>query len=74
MFTPGRAQRLAAQLPVTDTAAAAARATDTAALKARIKKFKALEQFPDSPATAAVRGIQPRRVTRFPPLTARIGS
>jgi site-specific DNA recombinase len=63
VFTPGRAQRLAAQLPVTDAAAAAARTTDTAALKARIKKLdtaqaaqiKALEQIPDSPAAAAIR-------------------
>jgi hypothetical protein len=62
VFTPGRAERLAAQLPVTD-AQAAARTTQTAALKARIKKLdtaqaaqiKALEQIPDSLAAAAIR-------------------
>jgi hypothetical protein len=47
VFTPGRAQRLAAQLPVTDAAAAAARTTQTAALKARIKKLDTAQARPD---------------------------
>ncbi len=63
VFTPGRAELLAAQLPVTDADATARRDAETAALQARIRKIDtaqnaqitALEQIPDGPAAAAIR-------------------
>ena len=75
IFTPGRTELLAAQLPATDTDAAARRDTAAAALHARIKKLDtaqnaqitALEQFPDGPAAAAMRA---RIMDRFAQLHA----
>ncbi len=63
IFTPARNELLAAQLPATDTDAAARRDAAAAALTARIKKLDtaqnaqitALEQIPDGPAAAAMR-------------------
>jgi site-specific DNA recombinase len=64
VFTPGRAELLAAQLPATDAEAAQHRDAQAAALKARLRKIDtaqnaqitALEEIPDdSPAAPAMR-------------------
>jgi site-specific DNA recombinase len=58
LFTPGRAELLAAQFPASDTEATARRDTQAAALQAQIRKLEtqqnaqvtALEDVPDGPA------------------------
>jgi hypothetical protein len=63
VFTPRRAELLAAQLPATGKAAAARRDAQAEALQARIRKLDtaqnaqitALEDIPDSPAAPAMR-------------------
>jgi site-specific DNA recombinase len=63
LFSPGRAELLAAQLPATDAEATARRDQRAAALAAQIRKLDAqqnaqitaLEDIPDSPAAPAMR-------------------
>lgn len=73
IFSPGRAELLAEQLPATATEAAARRDTQAAALRATIKKLdgqqnaqnRALEDVPDGPAAAAMRARISDRFTEL---------
>jgi site-specific DNA recombinase len=73
VFGPGRAELLAAQLPVTDADAAADRDTQTAALTARLRQLEsaqnaqilALEQLPGDPADTAAAAMRARITARF---------
>ncbi len=73
IFSPQRTAHLAAQLPATDTDAAARRDAQAAALTARIRKLDtaqnaqitALEQIPDGQAAAAMRARIMDRFTQL---------
>ena len=78
VFGPGRAELLAAQLPVTDADAAADRDNRAAALTARLKQLDtaqnaqilALEQLPADPAGTAAAAMRTRITARFAELHA----
>ena len=73
VFGPGRAALLAAQLPATDAAAAAARDEQAAALAARLKRIETgqnscileLEELPADPADTAAAAMRARIRARF---------
>jgi hypothetical protein len=82
IFTPERAVLLAAQLPASDTEAAARRDTQAAALRAQIRKLDtqqnaqvtALEDIPEGPAVKAMRArINEHPVERAPSLLHQAG-
>lgn len=78
VFGPGRADRLAAQLPATDAAAAAERDEQAAALAARLKRIETgqnsyileLEELPAGPADTAASAMRGRIRARFAQLHA----
>ena len=73
VFGPGRAALLAAQLPATDAAAAAARDQRAAALQARLRRIETgqnsciveLEELPADPADTAAAAMRGRIRARF---------